>query len=282
MVLEQIYTVDYLRKNPHYAFLLGVVYTLLGLGVALLMFPEDPALVAVTIASILFIPSLYKLSILEEKEEAGDIKFKVIKILKEQKPFMKVYLYAFLGIFTVFVIFSMMLPSLASGHLFKQQLNVLTGSASFSTGMMKDIFINNMVVFFLCFLVSLLLGNGAIFLITWNASVWGTIFGTMAKKAALAVGSSPVIKLLLILISVFPHMFLEILAYVIAIIAGTLISEGIILEKFGSKKFNRIMRDNIFLLILAFIILILAAGVETFALNNIETYRTIIQQSFMG
>jgi uncharacterized membrane protein SpoIIM required for sporulation len=111
--------------------------------------------------------------------------------------------------------------------------------------------------------------------------VWGTIFGVLAKNASLAVGKNPFFYLMLILISVFPHMLLEILSYILAIISGTLISEGVLKEKFGTERFDRIMRDNLLLLFIAFLILLLAAVVETYALNNFDTYRNIIQQSFM-
>jgi len=284
MVLEQIYSVDFLRKSPIYTFLLGINYALIGLGAALLMFPEDPALVAVAITSILFLPSLYKLAVLEEKEERSEKGFSLSKIFRIQKQFIKVYLYAFLGIFVVFSVFSIVLPKLAVNHLFREQLAILssTGQAIFSKGLFFGILTNNLKIFLLCFLVSFVLGNGAIFIITWNASVWGTIFGNLANTAATAVGKSPFIYFVLILISVFPHMILEIVAYILAIIAGTLISEGFLKEKFGSEKMNRIMRDNLLLLLVAILILVLGALVETYTLSNVETYRTIIQQSFLG
>ena len=284
MVLEQLYSVSFLRKNPVYAFLLGITYALIGLGAALLMFPEDPALVAVAITSILFLPSLYKLAILEEKEETEEKLFILAKILRMQKKFIEVYLYAFFGILVVFSFFSIILPGLASNHLFREQLNILSsvGNAVFSKGLFLGILTNNFKIFLLCFLVSFALGNGAIFIITWNASVWGTIFGNLAKTAAIAAGKNPFIYFILIFLSVFPHMILEILSYILAIIAGTLVSEGFLKEKFGSEKMNRIMRDNLLLLIVAVGILVLGALVETYTLNNVETYRVIIQQSFLG
>jgi len=284
MVLEQVYSVDFLRKKPVYTFLLGITYALVGLGAALFMFPEDPALVAVAITSILFLPSLYKFAAMEEKEESREKGFKILNLLKKQKQFVKAYIYAFFGVFVVFAFFSIILPNLATNHLFREQLAVLSsaGGAIFSKGLFFGILSNNFKIFLLCFLVSLALGNGAIFIITWNASVWGTIFGNLAKSSALAVGKSPFIYFVLILISVFPHMLLEILSYILAIISGTLISEGILREKFGSGKMDRVMRDNLLLLLAAVLVLILAAAVETYALNNVETYKIIIQQSFGG
>ncbi|MBW3022958.1 stage II sporulation protein M, partial [Candidatus Woesearchaeota archaeon] len=235
MVLEQIYSTEFLRKKPFFAFLLGITYTLLGLGAAILMFPEDPALVAVAITSVLFLPSLYLLVVEEEEQESKERKFNLLKIIRRQKQFIKVYVYAFLGRFVVFSFFSMILPTLAANHLFREQLAILgsVGGAFFSKGLFYGILTNNLKIFLLCFLVSFILGNGAIFIIAWNGSVWGTIFGNLAKSSALSVGKNPFIYFVLILISVFPHMILEILAYILAIVAGTLISQGMLKEKFG-------------------------------------------------
>ena len=61
MVLEQIYPVEFLRKHPIYALLLGVGYTIFAMAFALLLFTNDPALVVVGITSLLLIPSLYQL-----------------------------------------------------------------------------------------------------------------------------------------------------------------------------------------------------------------------------
>ena len=77
-------------------------------------------------------------------------------------------------------------------------------------------------------------------------------------------------------------MILEIMAYILAIISETLISEGILKEKFGFEKFDRVMRDNLFLLLIAILVLILGAVMETYTLSNVETYRIIIQQGFGG
>ncbi|MEM4337060.1 MAG: stage II sporulation protein M [Candidatus Woesearchaeota archaeon] len=280
MVLEQIYSVGLLKKKPIYTLLLGINYSLIGLGASLIMFPEDPALVAVAITSILFLPSLYKLAIIEEKKERKDKRFSIVRLLILQKQFIKVYLYAFFGVFVVFSFFALILPTLAVNHLFREQMSVFSsvGGAFFSNKLFYGILLNNLKILFLCFIVSFILGNGAIFIITWNASVWGTIFGNLAKTAALSVGKSPFIYFILIITSVFPHMFFEISAYILAIISGTLISEGFLRERFGSERFNSVVRDNIFLLFVGLGLLLLGAVIETYAINNIVTYKVIIKQ----
>jgi len=277
-MLEQLYSAKFLREKPIYAFLLGIAFSVIALGASLLLFPQDPALISVLIISVLFLPSLYKLSAMEEKQEAKEKGF--WKSIYNQRQLIKVYFYAFFGILITFAFFSAILPSLATNFLFKQQLSILgsSGGAVFSSGLFSGILSNNIKIMLLCFGISLVLGNGSIFFITWNASVWGTIFGNIAKTGALAAGKSPLIYLILILISVLPQVILEVFSYIFATISGTELSEGFLKER--TAKLKKIIYVNLLILVLAFIAIIIAAVVETFVLNNFETYRIIISQAF--
>ena len=186
MVFEQLYSIDFLTKNPWYALLLGIGYSVFGIAIAIFTFPKDPALVAVAIISILLLPSLYKFSAKEESVEGREKKFTFKELLKDNRSFLLVYLLIFIGVMLTFAFFAIALPSLAGNHLFKTQLEILygtgnvAGNATFTTGLFTDIFFNNFKVLLICFLISLIAGNGAIFLIVWNGSVWGTIFGVTA------------------------------------------------------------------------------------------------------
>jgi len=279
-MLEQLYDARFLKENPFYAFILGITYTVIAIGASILLFPQNPALISVLIISVLFLPSLYNLSIIAAQEGArtGGI----LRAIYSHKQFIKVYFYAFFGMFIVFAFFATIMPALASNILFREQLAVIgiTGGAAFSKGLFMGIFSNNIKVLFLCFSISLVLGNGAIFLIAWNASVWGTIFGMVAKLGATAVGKDPLIYLLLILITVLPHVILEIGSYIFATISGTELSEGFLKERFGSPAFRNIVTVNAIILLFSITVLVIGCIVETFVLNNFETYRIIISQAF--
>ncbi len=279
-MLEEIYDVKWLKNNPAYAFLLGLAYAVIGIGGAILLFPDDPALISVAIISILLMPSLYQLSVIEEESEKSEGWFNLIDLLKKQKSAFKVYLFLFFGIFVTYAFFALFLPNLATNVLFQKQLAILSGKALFDSGIFIHIFFNNFRILMLCFVISLIAGNGAIFLITWNASVWGTIFGNLAKTSASAVGKDPWIYFALIILSVLPHLVLEITSYIISIISGSVISEASLKERIFSPQFNLILKYNLVLLVLGFVILVIAALVESYVLNNASTYSTIILQSF--
>ncbi len=282
MVFDKLYTADFLLKRPSFAFILGIAHTILGLFLAILIFRDSPALIAVGITSLLLMPSLFKITSKTEIIQTKANNF--WNVLKSNLPVVKVYIFMFFGIFFTFAFFSMVLPELARNHLFSQQLAIILGSgqATFSMGLFWHLFSWNLQVLLLCMIISLIAGNGAILFIAWNASVWGTIFGNLAKTAAVVSGGSIAIIFLLIIISVFPHTFLEGLSYIVSTISGTLMSDGLAKEKFFSRKMGRVFKYNALIFLLAIAILVVACAVETFVLNNFETYHLIIQIAFGG
>lgn len=288
MVLEQLYPLKLIERNVFFAFILGFAYALISIGTAIILFPEDPAIVAVAFTAILIIPTVSKMFREAEFIESKRSGSSLLLFLKDHKNIFLIYALLFLGIFMVFAVLTLLLPNLAVNKLFENQLAIrygagkaITGDASvFSTSLFKTIFINNLSVLILCLLTAFLFGDGGFFIITWNASVWGTIFGMLAKGSALAAGKSPFIYFLLILVSVFPHMILEAISYFSAASAGGILSKGIIKEKFMSENFLDVSRDTIFLIVFGVLIVLIAAYVETYALQHFEVYRTIIQQSF--
>jgi hypothetical protein len=131
------------------------------------------------------------------------------------------------------------------------------------------------------FITALVLGEGGIFLIIWNASVWGIIFGNLAKTAALNVNQNPFFYFGLVFLIVAPHMLLEAFAYVASATTGGVISKAVVKEKLLSKRFNYIIINTIISLVFTLLVLVIAVAVETWVLGNVTTYQTIIQQSFM-
>ncbi len=279
MVFERLYSAEFLHSHPWYGFLLGIGYTILGLFIALMIFPNDPAVIAIGITALFLIPSLSDLTDSAEITSKRTPSFK--NFIKETLPHTKVYVAVFFGIFFTFAFFAIMLPKLAAGHLFKIQLDIISGkAATFSLPLWWDLFSWNMQVLGLCFLLSLIAGNGAILFIAWNASVWGTIFGTLAKTAAVQSSANPLILFVLVIISVFPHTFLEGLSYMLSTISGTTLSDGLVKEKTMSKNMGFIFKYNLLLLLISIGVLALAMLVETYVLGNFEVYRSIINIAF--
>lgn len=282
MVFERIYTADYLREHPYMGFLVGFSFTVIATFIAMTVFSTDPAMVIVGLVSILLLPALSQLSLAEEVMESQALGFSFRGMWSFNKSFVWLYVSIFFGVFLAFALFSLFLPSLAAGHLFKQQIAVLslTGHA-FTPGLFLQIFLNNIKVMLLAFLLSLIAGNGSIFVIVWNASVWGTVFGVLAKTAAIKLAASGPIIFILVLFSVLPHTFLEAVAYILSVISGSVISDGVSRESFFSDPMNRLLIYNLVLLGIAFAVVLTAGIVETYVLDNFKVY-TLIQQFGYG
>ncbi|MBI5389022.1 stage II sporulation protein M [Candidatus Woesearchaeota archaeon] len=282
MVLEHIFPEELLERKALFAFLLGAIYSVVGIGLSLLLFPQDPALVAVAFTSILILPSLYDLLTIEERIEDQESTFSFYKLFKDNKDITKTYIFLFLGILLTYSFAAMMVDTFQANAFFKQQIDVVrgqfdnaSGSATFGSTV-KDLFFNNIRVLVFCFLLSLLSGDGALFLIVWNASVWGTVFGAIAKGASLGSGAlNPLLFFGIVFIIIFWHMALEALAYILAAISGGVISKDVLRERIGSDKFTEVIYYNLVLFGIAVATLALAAVVESFVLHNATIYAQI-------
>jgi len=284
MVLEHIFPEDWLENKGRYAFILGVVYSVVGVLLAQILFPGDPALISVAITSLLLLPELYKIFSIEERKESVEQRISLPNLVRDDIDIVRIYTFLFLGILLVYSIGTMVLPSFQVNTLFREQLEIrfgqgFAGNAFTISSLFWDLLSNNFMVLIACFILALLTGDGGILLITWNASVWGAIFGITAKNAAAFSGQHPFYLFLMIMLVVFPHMILEAISYFLAAISGAVISKDVLLEEFASDRFFEVFGFNLYLFFLALTFLVLGAAVETWVLNNVDIYQQIIQWS---
>lgn len=286
MVLEHI-SARWIERNAYFSLFIGFFYAALGIFLSKVLFPKDPALVGVAFTSILLLPLLRKLFSLEEKKEKHERSFSLSRLFKDEGGFIRVYIGIAAGIFIAYCVATILLPNIHVNSLFREQLELrgLHGKAiGFDDSLFLGILLNNWWVLVACFMLSLITGDGAIFLISWNASLWGTIFGITAKNAAFVSGVSPWNYLILVLIIVLPHALIEMFSYIFAGIAGGFISSDMELDKGESKKsqFQKLFYSYTGALIMcALFLLILGALVETFVLINSTTYAQIIYESLL-
>jgi len=157
----------------------------------------------------------------------------------------------------------------ATGHV--------TDNASSSLDTFSKIFFNNMKVLIFCILFSFIYGAGAIFILTWNASIIGVAIGDQIRSGLGEVthlmGFNKTTEYLgtitygLLKYSI--HGIPEILAYFVAALAGGIISVGVIKHDFEGRKFEHIVLDATDLLLLSLGILFLAAILEVWITPSI-------------
>lgn len=290
MVLEHLFPEDWLEKRGVYAFILGAVYSVVGVLVASVLFPKDPALVGVALTSMLILPEMYKIFSYQERQQSLEQKTTFLSLWKDDIEIVRIYVFMFLGIILVYSIGTIILPSIQTNELFREQLEIRFGegfagnavaSGLFESGLFIELLSNNLLVMIAIFVMALLTGDGAIFLIVWNGSVWGTIFGITAKNAASFSGANVLYVFGIVMLIVFPHMIIEGICYFLAAISGSLISKDVILEKFASDRFFRVFGFNLYLLVFALLFLLLGAAVEAFVLDNVDIYTDIVRQSLL-
>lgn len=277
MVLEQLFKANWLEKRPLYAFVLGVIYASIGIISARIIFPNSSSIMSVAFTAILLIPSLNKLLSDEENREIREKKLSLRLLLKDHADVFEIYFFMFMGVFMIFASIALLMPEAYTFQAFSSQLQVAgyTGKAFGLDPFMVDIFLNNLLVLLVCFILSLVYGAGAVLFLVWNASVWGIVFGIAFKTPeTFFIGIIPIL----------PHLIGETTAYLSAAIVGGVISKAVLREKFFSEKFNHIVTDAGIFLAIAVVLIFGAALIETkvHTYNEIITTATIIMLSIIG
>jgi uncharacterized membrane protein SpoIIM required for sporulation len=181
--------------------------------------------------------------------------------LIRHKDILKVFAAFFGGVIVALTIVYMMLPTQLAEEMFKDQMNeinIIRGKFAFFDTF-ESIILNNVGVLLLSFLFSFIFGAGAIFILSWNASILATAIG-MAAKSLGGLMALPVAVMIFL-----PHGSLEIMAYFIGAVAGGLVSAAITRRK--SRQFWFVIRDSLLLLGISVGILIVAGLIETAAMS---------------
>ena len=277
MALESIVNPAKAAQHPSRMLFIGFLYASVALFLATWIFRSHASLIMVFLTVIASIPFMYKTLKMEEKL---DIELKTeSKILKEHSRVIKALLYLFGGYVLAYSLWFVALPSSMVQNLFLSQLetinvinNQISGKAISSIGILSQIFFNNFKVLLFCLFFSFFYGAGAIFILTWNASVIGAAIGTFVKSKlaalALATGSVNMFHYFqffsLGLLRYAIHGIPEIAAYFVGGLAGGIISVAMINRDLESGKFRIILKDALELSLIAILILIVAAFLEVY------------------
>lgn len=241
MVLERLFPNKWTEQKLRYALLIGFVYSSISILISVLLFGKNSGLISVVLTSLLIFPLLDDLLAKEEKREEKEKKFSFLHLYHDNKKAVLTYLFIFLAIFFtyalyVFIFYLLKIDVLTSFHG-QLLLDFSKGGATF---MFKDfwtILANNWWVLLTIFVVSLFIKDGAIFFVTWNASSWGVILSYRAITSANYISGSSVKLFLIVLVLTAPFLILEALAYILAAISGSIISEDVVKKSKYIKRF---------------------------------------------
>ena len=164
------------------------------------------------------------------------------------------YCLLFLGMFLAFMTMYMMSGEIGRENFFKHQLTLIYGRGIVtSPTQVYGILATNLKILLLCVFLSLFFGAGAILILTYNASIAGVLYGGFLDKA---FAGDP----LSLVVAYLPHTTLEIFAYLLASISGSILSKSAAEVEPGSKRL--LFKDGIKYLLLSLAILLIAGLVE--------------------
>jgi uncharacterized membrane protein SpoIIM required for sporulation len=281
MVLESIFKPSLAEKRPYLVFPLGYLYGILAFFLSTLIFHDDLGMVIVLLTVMFSLPLIFSIVKMEAKKDLSAKSEKTL--LKEHRKAILVYLSLFLGFTLAFSsIFIASSPSKITGY-FSNQIETIESingksialqgySIQMKMNSFFNIFLNNFRVTVFCIIFSFIFGAGAIFILSWNGSVLGVALGNFVReKIAGFVAEGQAVGFAHYLHSIshsivryFIHGIPEILAYIVAGVAGGIISFAVIRHSLYSKKFESILVDCADLIIISIAILITASAIEVF------------------
>lgn len=276
MVLESLINPFKAAKKPWEMFFLGILYSSAALFLSNWIFREHASLLMVFLTVLACVPLIYHTIKLEEKK---DIELEGEKtLLKEHSKVLTFLLFLFLGFVVSFVFWYTVLPSPLVQNTFQTQsltiqaINIKISGGYSNITTLTNILLNNLKVMIFCILFAFLYGAGAIFILTWNASVIATAIGNYIRtnlalytqKLGMAKFASYFQIISLGLLRYLTHGIPEIIAYFIAGLAGSIISVAVIREKFGTKRFEKVILDSSDLILISILFLIIAALIEVY------------------
>jgi len=280
MVLESLLYPIKAEKKPWQAFFLGFLYSTVAIFLSLWIFEKQSSFVMVFFTVIACVPLIYTTLKFEENKDMNLDSEK--RILKEHQRAILLLAFLFIGITASCVLWYVVLPTQTRGYLFEQQIstiadinNRINGQATgFAVGsnVLFQILFNNIKVLIFCVLFSFIYGAGAIFILTWNATVISAAIGNFIRsrlaEITAAIGLTKFTGYFAIVSTGFlkysVHGVPEILAYFYGGIAGGIISVAIQRNHFSSPKASLILLDVGELLLIALGFLLIASIFEVF------------------
>ena len=263
MVFEALYKSKDIEAKPYEMMIYSIISSSVSLLIANMIFPNDASIVFLFLTTISVFPVIHR--ILQDQEVIDEMEFRSMSFLQRYGRTIEIYSYFFLGVIISVSFWASFLPQEKVDVLFRHQITTLKAIRGGVTGYAVhvndfiDITKNNVQVAFIAFLLSFFFGTGAIFILSWNASIIGVFTSLMAKQLT-SQGHNVFISHLSALLSISLHGIPEILGYFGAGIAGGVLSIAMIQ---GENK-RIIILDSIKLFLLSLLLIVIAAFIESF------------------
>lgn len=262
MVLEKLVTIREAVRHPLWMSVIGAVVSVISLFISFLVFPESVGLFTTVLITFIMTPFMVNLLTYEAFVTELEIKKKMrSNFFQRHWDMILIYTTFFSGMIIALSLTFIFLPDKTVEKLFDDQINeikLIRGSFLFSSTFLK-IAVNNVGVLVLATLFAFIFGSGAIFILSWNASVLSAAIGLTAKSIG-GISGIPIA-----LITYLPHGVFEILAYFLGGIAGGILSAVVMRRK--TELFGIMIMDSMKVLAVAISLLFVGAVIETMLIS---------------
>lgn len=262
-MLDLLFNPQKAERHPIEIFFIGTFYASLSIVLSLWIFKESTSLAVIfltTLSCLYVVQGAIKMEEKKEKNWNSEA-----WLLKEHKSVAILILALFLGFTFAFALWSFFLPAEITSTVFSlqgysvDQIRLLTGKAVDTSATFTNIFNNNIKIILVSLIFALFYGAGAIYIIAWNASVMGFVIGSVARE------TFGLIALPVAFAKYFLHGIPEMLAYILASIAGGILYFAFIKGDLTNKdKIKRILLDIASLILIAVLLLLFSAILEVY------------------
>jgi hypothetical protein len=268
-VLDLLVNPKLARKEPWR--ILVAAFTFVTFGVlAHLWLPEVRGSVII-FAMVPAIPLFWALLVREETREER-ISLRPKMSFAYHRRLIEILAYLFVGATIAYAAWYALLPEGDAREVFGDQLREIrilrlsaTGlvvpepasstARAFSPSLFEYLFAHNLNVLFILFALTLVYGMGALYVLFWNASIIGVYLGArLEEQGLLGLGSAA--------LGLVPHGALEVGGYLLATLAGGVLSVAIMRGHFRRPEFRLIIQDVALLTLAAIVLLAAGAAVE--------------------
>ncbi|HII71448.1 TPA: stage II sporulation protein M [Candidatus Woesearchaeota archaeon] len=270
MVLEDLFRPEWIARRPYISFFFGFIFSFAGFLVAWLFFRTTMSVSMVFLTTLLLTPTLI---VLIKREEVIEGKYGARHFLTNHKAIFETYIFAFLGVFVAYVIlglasygtdlysqmFDFQLRFLKFQGVDSSSLDAFMASDGYGLSHFLSLLTHNLLVLIVCFVLALVYGASAIFLIILNGSVFANFIVFMIKRLGTdSLHGLQAFGFFLI------HLIPEVSGFLVAAIAGGVVSKAVMMEKRSSQRFRNVFKDAFILVLIAVGLIILGALLETF------------------
>jgi len=274
-VIESITNPESVEKKPWKAFVAAFIMTIVAglLAMNVSTASGGSGLLVIAFISIAAAPFFVQIFRIEEMIHEGNL-------FQRHRRVIEIYFSFFAAVALATSLLYIAMPEQTANGLFSDQVKDLeskgviasSGAAVHVTYSFATILTNNLYVLLLAFVFSFMLGAGAVFEISWNASIIGVLIGKIAAAPA-AFGAITIIPgnavanyivaLPFTILTILPHGILEFGAYFFGAVAGGILSVAIVQESIRTwKHYQPILKDALAYLMIAVVLVLAGAAIE--------------------